>query len=270
MSWRSNGGYLGPRPTGPSTAAASGWWDSRSQFRLRRDSQWPVNGDLLWSDVDLLLPMDGSNGSTTFTDLSSNGISFTANGNAQVSTAQAKFGQSALFDGNGDSLTATNSNLSLGSSAFTIEFWFRRIGNTGESGFLLQALLTSRASDSASSASYDVFLSRFGGLSTPRLAFGTPGTTYMQTAAGTVINNDQWYHVAIVRSGNTFTIYLDGVVDGTTTNSNLNDTQTTLYIGGKSGSNLGQFNGYIDDLRITKAARYTAAFTPSTVAHPVG
>src|SRR3990167_7743345 len=53
------------------------------------------------SYTKLLLHMDGTNGSTTFTD--EIGKTVTANGNAQISTAQSKFGgASGLFNGAGD------------------------------------------------------------------------------------------------------------------------------------------------------------------------
>src|SRR3972149_9214360 len=56
------------------------------------------------SYTKLLLHMDGANGSTTFTD--EMGQAVTANGNAQISTAQSKFGgASGLFDGTGDYLS---------------------------------------------------------------------------------------------------------------------------------------------------------------------
>jgi hypothetical protein len=73
----------------------------------------------------LLLHMDGSNGSTTFTDSSSNALTVTANGNAQISTAQSKFGgASAAFDGDGDFLSiASNVAFAFGAAAFTIECW---------------------------------------------------------------------------------------------------------------------------------------------------
>jgi hypothetical protein len=77
----------------------------------------------------LLLHMDGTNGSTVFRD--DNGIigstpkAITANGNAQISTAQSKFsGSSALFDGTGDFLLlGHNTDLNFGPNNFTVEFW---------------------------------------------------------------------------------------------------------------------------------------------------
>src|SRR5690606_25450842 len=63
------------------------------------------SGDPYWASVVLLLHMDGADGSTMFIDSSANGLTVTANGNAQIDTAQSKFGgAAALFDGNGDYL----------------------------------------------------------------------------------------------------------------------------------------------------------------------
>ena len=54
-----------------------------------------------------LLHMDGADTSTTFTDES--GKTWTANGNAQIDTAQSVFGgASGLFDGTGDYLSASD------------------------------------------------------------------------------------------------------------------------------------------------------------------
>ena len=50
------------------------------------------NGDPFYSAVSLLLSMDGTNGSTTFTDSSLNAIAVTAVGNTQISTTQSKYG----------------------------------------------------------------------------------------------------------------------------------------------------------------------------------
>ena len=50
------------------------------------------NGDPFYSAVSLLLPMDGTNGSTTFTDSGPNALAVTAVGNAQISTTQSKYG----------------------------------------------------------------------------------------------------------------------------------------------------------------------------------
>jgi hypothetical protein len=80
--------------------------------------------DAFRSDVSLLLPFNGANNSTTITDLSPNPVACTANGNAKLSTAQARFGPSSLLlDGTSGCYvsTATSSAFNI-SGDFAIEF----------------------------------------------------------------------------------------------------------------------------------------------------
>ena len=84
------------------------------------------------------------------------------------------------------------------------------------------------------------------------------------------VSTGQWYHVALVRNGNTFNGYLDGVSGSSTTSSASIGANSTngAFFGAQATSN---FNGYLDDIRITKGvARYTANFTPPTAAFPNG
>jgi hypothetical protein len=86
----------------------------------------------------------------------------------------------------------------------------------------------------------------------------------------TTIGSGSWYHIAITKSGTTHRLFVNGVQDGTATNSTSADA-SIVSIGSKSpgasGSSIVNLNGYIDDLRITKGiARYTSAFTPPTAA----
>jgi hypothetical protein len=73
----------------------------------------------------VLLHFDGSDASTTITDSNSGGSAhtWTAAGNAQIDTAQYKFGgASGLFDGTGDWVTTPDhADFTLGSSDFTID-----------------------------------------------------------------------------------------------------------------------------------------------------
>jgi len=74
-----------------------------------------------------LLQFDGSDGSTTFTDGATGGThTWSASGNAQIDTAQYKFGQSGLFDGAGDKIVSDySSDWNLGSGDFTIDGFVR-------------------------------------------------------------------------------------------------------------------------------------------------
>ena len=77
--------------------------------------------------------------------------------------------------------------------------------------------------------------------------------------------NNTWQHLAVVRNGNVYTIYVDGVSKATTTNTDLINTGTDpIQLGMYAGSSYPTV-GYFQDLRVTKClARYTANFTPPT------
>ncbi len=84
--------------------------------------------------------------------------------------------------------------------------------------------------------------------------------------------NNQWYHLALVRSGGFVFAFVNGtkytVTTALGTNALYTGTTHARVIGGQAGVNRG-LNGYVDEFRFTKSvARYTAAFTPDVVAHP--
>jgi len=177
-------------------------------------------------------------------------------GNAQVSTTQYKWGASSMsFDGTGDWLLfPDNVNITLNQAVFTIEGWIylNAVGSargivgkgTGTTGWLL----------SINSSNQVVFTD----------------TTTAITSTGT-LSVSTWYHIAVVRSTtgtNQTKIYINGTNDGTGTSA-TNFSQTNLLYVGADRTGGSAFNGYIEDLRITKGvARYTANFTAPTAAFP--
>ena len=179
-------------------------------------------------------------------------------GNAQVSTVQSKFGgSSAYFDGSGDGLKfPSNTPMSMGTGNFTWELWVRA---TAASGY--QSLI-----DTRTAALTDGF---FFGIDTGTLrpAVFTNATVLVSS---TSLAANTWQHLALVRSSGTLTIYLDGTSIGSVANS-TNLTSGAGVIGASDSiANPNYFNGYIDDMRITRGvARYTANFTPPTQAFPV-
>lgn len=210
-----------------------------------------VTGDPYYNQVSLLLHCDGTNGSTTFTDNSPTPKTITVIGNAQISTAQSKFGgASALFDGTGDELTApTSPDFAFGTADFTIEFWYRSALATGQNVFDIRP--------SGSNGAY------------PALFVGTSGEVsyYVNSAyrilsgAGAVTANT-WTHIAVTRAGTSTKLFIQGAQAGSTWTDATTYAQSVVRIGVSA-------NGNLDDIRITKGvARYTTTFTPHTVAHP--
>ena len=83
---------------------------------------------------------------------------------------------------------------------------------------------------------------------------------------------EAYAHVALVRSSSDAKIrlYVNGVKIGSDITDNEIQQQDIFNLGGHFGSAYDRsFDGYFDDVRISKSARYTANFTPSTTQLPV-
>ena len=94
----------------------------------------------------------------------------------------------------------------------------------------------------------------------------------------TALSADTWHHVAVCRDGTTIRQFLNGALEDTATTSGsmtVPSPEQTLKIGRYELSNGSaevrrHFDGFMDSFRITKAARYTGAFTVPTTAFPNG
>lgn len=251
---RPRGGYIGHSQT-TTTLVAPGVWTLREAESLLRSAVWPTPSDPYFSSVSLLLHMDGSG--STFVDSSGTPKTVTANGDATQSTAQSKFGgKSAYFDGFGDSISFAD--LQLGTGNFTVEMWFKTASTTqyaqligNEGGTVGWTLLINNNSSS-------------GG----QIAVYLAGNAVVSSSSGDW-SDDAWHHIALVRSGSTVTLYIDGTNYGTGSGGSGSWNGTTYFVGRNNTYSGRDLVGYIDELRITKGvARYTANFTPPTAAFP--
>lgn len=223
------------------------------QAVARRANIWPRTDDEYFANVSLLLHMDGSNGSTTFTDSRSTPKTITVNGNSQISTAQSKFGgASGLFDGSGDYLEVAG--LTLGTSDFTMECWVRLASITDCAIF--------NQGNSDSTGSYCLAVNSANG----KVYFYADNSSRFSSVGA--LSVDTWSHVALVRAGNDYKLFIDGTLDGSYTGTH-NHSSTPFKIA-KGFGGIAELNGYIDETRITTVARYAANFTPATAAFPNG
>ena len=222
-------------------------------------------GDTNFDKVELLLPFDGANDDTSTTDESDSNHTVTFNGSADISTAQSKFGGSSLYlpGGSNDWINiAGSSDFNFGTGDFTIELWMYRTHTS--QGFVFE---TRGGEDTTSTDGISFYLGG-GGNDEIRVAINRSDVIDINQDHQT---NDQWQHFAIVREGSTLTLYIDGTARGSGSNSTDFNRTRPIRIGNFHGSSSGGygFQGYIDDLRVTKGlARYTSNFTPPSAAHP--
>jgi hypothetical protein len=210
----------------------------------------------------LMLHCDGTNGSTTFTDSALTPHTMTANGNAQVTTAQSVFGgASASFDGTGDWLqTADSADWDFGSGDFTIDFRIRFAVST-DADLIAQY---------GTNQSFRVVRLNFN--NTLDFQYSTTGSNQVDILPSWTPTANTWYHVAIVRSGNNLYHFVDGTALAAPTSVSgvtIFNSVSPLTIGaGPAGVN--PFNGWLDEIRISKGvARWTTTFTPPSSAYTV-
>jgi hypothetical protein len=219
----------------------------------------PVDPD--FGSVSLLLHGDGTNGSTTIIDSSPSPKTVTAFGDAQISTAQSKFGGSSLYmlQADADLFNFTNIGSSLEFPGdYTIECWVYLPTLTGVLDASLyvisNAFLGSFHALNIDASNFNLYLNSVG------LFFAVAHNLSPAT----------WHHIALCRAGSTVRIFTDGAQKGSTTSSSTHGFAAGSFglcrIGG-GAANAGA--RYIDDFRITKGvARYTTNFTPPTAPFP--
>ena len=218
--------------------------------------------DQYYSDVELLLHMNGTDGSTTFTDSGPNGYNPTSTGGAEISNSQNKFGGSSSYFNNSRLRYAGSvGNLDGSSNSWTIEMWvYPTISDTNN-----RYLLNKDGQHNVIVNAYGLYYSNGG------IAFNyrnSAGNYKDVNSGGTSLNYNEWNHLAVVRDGSTsITIFLNGVQVGQkTTDLTMGyDSNRYLDIGTGNFNTVDHFIGYLDEVRITKGvARYTADFTPQT------
>lgn len=211
-------------------------------------------GDPDFASVSLLLPMDGTDGSTSIPDLSNNGFTVSVGGNAQLDTAQSKWGgASLLLDGSGDYISIPdNADFDFGTGDFTIEFWLRW----------------------NSLSNYQTIYDH-GYISTGGLLIQTDYNNgrFMVYANGSVVLQESsalgtgvWGFYQLIRSGTTMTLFRDGVSRGSVSNSTNFGVAANLGIGAQLSTGLYGFNGWVQDFRVTKGIARSA--TVPTAAFP--
>jgi hypothetical protein len=189
--------------------------------------------------------------SNRFRDNSTNNFTLTANGTPRVQAFQpfsptasyttALYGGSGYFNGSTDYLTvASNSGLAFGTNNFTIEFWVYLNTVSGTQIFY----------SSQTSGSYTV---------APDI-YQLNGKLYVQVSSGNPISGtgpttlvaNRWYHIALVKSSGTSTLYVNGASEASFSDSNtyvIGANRPVIGVYGYSAANY-YLSGYLSNLRV--------------------
>lgn len=218
----------------------------------------------------VLLHMDGSDGSTDFTDESGKvwtpvNTTFPAN-YPQQDTSYKKFGTgSGLFQSSSGSylLHDDSSDFYLASGDFCFDFWmrlatipaagssFRIFGQQTDSNNYMRLAVARDAEDTTTSLAF---------------LLKTSGTSLVDMTRDVTVEVNTWYHVAVSWDGDNLYLFLNGsLLTPSLSYSGTFANQAAVFTIGQAGDSR-YYNGWLDEFRFSKGvARWTDSFTPPAV-----
>jgi len=164
------------------------------------------------------------------------------------------------FDGTRDYMTVASSNdFEFGSGDFTVEFFTYINSHPGSTTWISRDMWDGGAGGAPWVIYYYNGTINFS-------VTQTAGSWAISGAGQLLLSSKVWNHVALVRNGNSFDLYVNGIKGTTGTFSgSIEATSNPLVIGGYSDGSLGNVDGFISNLHIVKGtALYTSNFTPPT------
>lgn len=220
------------------------------------------------TDVSLLLHCNGADASTTFIDDSSNAHTVTANGDAQLDTADFKYGTAAaLFDGTGDylSIPYVAGDFDWFAEDYTIEAWIKAASFADWETSSTHPTMIGRAHPTSSTVYW-----AFGPLADGSLEFyyNNGGAVTVGTSAA-VISTGVWTHIAMSHIADLamINLFVGGLhLEAKAVDGSPASVSESLLIGQNYNVAL---TGSLDDIRIIKGqATYRTGFIPPIRQHP--
>jgi hypothetical protein len=219
---------------------------------------WGTGGGGLDAYTVLLLDFEDD----PFTDASDGGHTINETGDVTRSSTQEQFGTySAYFDGSSHLEVPVHADWNFGNDDFTIDMWIYPTNLAAGSQVLY-------SQGENYNDLFNMFINSNGSIQGGREKPSGNYPVYFSTSSAGLVSQDAWNHIALVRYGNDWRIYVDGV-------SATSDTVDYDY--GVIGSNAqigtefhGAFRyyGYIDEFRISKGvARWQTGFSPPSAAY---
>ena len=214
--------------------------------------------------VELLQHFEGD-----FADDSGNSRSFSNDGGASISSAQAKFGaESLLVTRSGSISTTADSGFDFGTEDFTIELFTYPTETLTSTNFFETIIAASGQGNWYEDLAWQIRTERNTSISSLKFEFMIAGSTntYVFNAYPAPIQENAWNHIVVQRdySQQQICIWLNGtrvyatqsIAAGETIRQVSDKANPILRIGAKADTGTSAFpgfQGYIDDVRIVKS-----------------
>jgi hypothetical protein len=215
----------------------------------------PASGDTQWENTLLLMRMDGS-----AADISPRSTAFTSPPGTFSTTA--KYGSNSYNVNRQTGLTSTSKSIpDISTGNWTVEAWVYRQSSTDDYSCIVFLNPGSSAS-STGNGGLNLYINKDGSV--------VQNNGLASSLNGGSVSVGQWVHIAVVMNSGVSKLYVNGTSVAT---------GSQQPVAGPYWANIGWVlpssptfaaDLLIDELRITKAARYTANFTPPTSRHPSG
>jgi len=221
--------------------------------------------DPFFSYVTYLAGFNGTNGDTTYSEEKNTAV-HTFGANADLSSAVVKFGATS-FRGTSTSnagATVPNSSNFILPGDFTIDVEFY--------GLATSAMFICGVYDTTGNRAWELLTT-----SSSAIAFrisndgSSSAYAYVELTATGMTLSATWNHVRICRHGTTIRLFVNGTLASSSPFYGMFSSTAVLGVGRRSASTTSCYNGYIEELRITKGIARSptdASFTRPAAAYP--
>ena len=221
------------------------------------------DADPYWANVVLLMHMDGT-ATAGIADASHRHPTIELVGGPVLSAVQSKFGGSSLFlNGHSYLRVASSTDWDLSGGDATIEAWIYWTPDPSSnfSGGYYAGIVAQSPVTADQNWLFAVGQGQFGLGS----QFNGGGPDDVLSPSGTP-SLASWHHIAVSKASGTTRLFVDGVEVAARTANPFKLSSQPLFVGAINTTSFADtfvFNGYIDELRITKGvARYKQNFLP--------
>jgi hypothetical protein len=205
-------------------------------------------------------------------DDTGNGHTLTNAGAVTFSSSIYRFGTHAAYFGSigaaSMELTASDhADFDLSDGTWTIDFWAHPVAPTGGSGLYATWIYTQ------DNAAGDYFAikgtqRKSDGACQFGLYINEAGSGLVLQMNSAYVTGNVWHHIAVVEDGNSYYLFIDGVLAASATSAvRPKDYDQDITIGKESPSIT--FFGYLDEIRVSDVARWTSGFTPYSAEYPI-